>query len=202
MSKNFYYGSRKNVEDYIQMAKPYNGKELIRQLKKYLEPGSKILELGTGPGKDMDILLKNYRVTGSDLSPVFLELYRERQPDSNLILLDARTLEITDNFDCIFSNKVLHHLSKEELHLSLKKQAKLLNPAGLVMHSFWEGDREEILSGLRFIYYRLEDLRIIFSRYFDIIGIEAYEEELPGDSVWVLGRRKEGSGRQEAVGSL
>lgn len=198
MKNDFYYNSKKNVEDYIRMARPYNGKELISQLKKYLESGSKILELGTGPGKDMDILVKNYLVTGSDLSQVFLELYRERQPDSDLIILDARTLEITNNFDCIYSNKVLHHLSKEELNESLQKQAKLLNPGGLVMHSFWEGDREDTLSGLRFVYYRLEHLRDIFSRYFDIIGIEAYEEELPGDSLWVLGRRK--AGGKEAGG--
>ncbi len=192
MEKEFFYNSRKNVEDYIRMAKPYNGKELIHKLKKHLKPGSEILELGTGPGKDMDILLKNYAVTGSDLSPVFLEIYRKRKPEANLMVLDAHRLDIAESFDCIYSNKVLHHLSKTELRESLRKQVKILNPGGLVMHSFWEGGREDILSGLRFVYYRLEDLKDIFSRYFDLIAIEAYEEELPGDSVWVLGRRKEG----------
>jgi len=190
MKGKFYYNSLKNVKDYIRISRPYNGKVLINVLREHLEPGSTILEIGMGPGKDMDMLIKNYHITGSDLSSVFLEEYRKRQAGADLMILDARTLEIEKTFDCIYSNKVLHHLSKDGLLVSLKRQAKFLNPGGLIMHSFWEGDREDVLSGMRFVYYRIEQLRKIFSGYFEILGIKAYEEELPGDSIWVLAKRK------------
>jgi SAM-dependent methyltransferase len=188
---DFYYNSKKNVLDYIKMAEPYNGQILIDRLQKHLQRGSCILELGMGPGKDLDMLKKMYKVTGSEMSKVFLDLYREKNPDADLLLLDARYPETNRTFDCVYSNKVLHHLSRNELRRSLQKQIDILNPGGLVMHSFWEGDREEVLSGLTFVYYPLSSLEEIFSECFEIIEIETYDEMFPGDSVWVLGRKRD-----------
>ena len=34
--------------------------------------GSTLLELGMGPGKDLDLLKKTYSVTGSDSSKIFV----------------------------------------------------------------------------------------------------------------------------------
>ena len=47
------------------MAEGFDGRELIEILKKYLSKGSTVLELGMGPGKDLDILNKNYSSTYS-----------------------------------------------------------------------------------------------------------------------------------------
>lgn len=41
------------------MAEGYDGEELIKILKEYLPEKSTLLELGMGPGKDLDILKKN-----------------------------------------------------------------------------------------------------------------------------------------------
>lgn len=187
---NFYYNSKKNVLNYIKMAEPYNGQILINRLKKHLQPGSSVLELGMGPGKDLDILKKLYKVTGSEMSKVFLDLYREKDADADLLLLDAKYPDTQRNFDCVYSNKVLHHLTRDELRRSLQKQSDILYPGGLVMHSFWEGDREEVLSGLTFVYYPASGLEEIFSEYFEIIEVETYSEMFPGDSIWILGRKK------------
>lgn len=188
---DFYYNSKQNVLNYIKMAEPYNGQILIDRLEEHLQPGSSVLELGMGPGKDMDILEKKYKVTGSEISKVFLDLYREKNPEADLLLLDAGKPETNRKFDCIYSNKVLHHLSVDELSYSLDRQHEILNPGGLVMHSFWEGDRVEVLSGLAFVYYPPEKLTDIFSEYFEIIETETYSEMYPDDSIWVLGRKKE-----------
>lgn len=51
------------VQEYIEMVEGYDGTELINVLKNYLPKGSSLLELGMGPGKDLDLLKKTYSVT-------------------------------------------------------------------------------------------------------------------------------------------
>ncbi len=189
MKKKFYYNEKKNVLDYIRMAEPYNGKVLIEKTETFLTPGASILELGMGPGKDMDQLSLNYKVTGSDLSKEFIDMYKEKNPAAEAYILDAHSIKTDQHFDCIFSNKVLHHLSKKELSESIKRQYEILNARGIVIHSFWEGDREDILSGLRFVYYRKNFLESMFAESFEILCSHIYSEVFPNDSVCIAGRK-------------
>ena len=63
-----FFHEEKNVKEYISMCEGYDGEELINILRNNLAEGSTILELGMGPGKDLDILQKYYKMTGSDYS--------------------------------------------------------------------------------------------------------------------------------------
>jgi trans-aconitate methyltransferase len=121
-----FFDTEHGVEEYIKIADGYDGTELIKILQKYLPENSTVLELGMGPGKDMDILKNSYTVTGSDSSQIFLDKYKERHPDSDLLLLDAVTIHTDRKFDCIYSNKVLHHLTKKDRIKSLQRQKDLL----------------------------------------------------------------------------
>jgi len=85
----WFFDTEKGVQEYIKMAEGYDGVELIRILQKYLPANSTVLELGMGPGKDMDILKKLYIVTGSVNSQIFLDKYKKNNPDADLLLLDA-----------------------------------------------------------------------------------------------------------------
>ena len=71
-----YFDEESNVNAYIKMCEDYDGREIIGKLKEHLPPRSSVLELGMGPGKDLDILSQNYTVTGSDSSQLFLDRYR------------------------------------------------------------------------------------------------------------------------------
>ena len=51
-----YWNNKKNIEEYIKMSEGYDGRKLIKILKKFLPEGSSVLELGMGSGKDLDIL--------------------------------------------------------------------------------------------------------------------------------------------------
>ncbi|MCG8603708.1 class I SAM-dependent methyltransferase [bacterium] len=121
-----FFDERKNVDEYIKMAEGYDGRELISVLKMHLPPESTVLELGMGPGKDLDLLAQTYAVTGSDSSSVFLDLYRTAHPDADLLKLDATSIQTKRTFDCIYSNKVLHHLPKMDLQGSFARQKELL----------------------------------------------------------------------------
>ena len=184
-----YFDEQKNIDEYIRMAEGYDGRALITVLNSHLPTGSSVLELGMGPGKDLDLLAQTYIVTGSDSSNVFLELYREKHPAADLLKLDAASIETERRFDCIYSNKVLHHLSKSDLHRSFTCQKKLLTDSGLLMHSFWYGDREEEYHGLRFVYYTEDELLPTIDPGFGVTAMDRYKEIDNGDSFYILLRK-------------
>jgi len=185
-----YFHQEKNVEKYIQMAKGHDGQDLISDLIRYLPPDSSVLEIGMGPGTDLTLLDKYYRVTGSDISEIFLERYRKQNRDTTLILLDATSLETEKKYQGIYSNKVLMHLTREDLKKSIKRQAEILESRGIICHSFWFGDTEENYDGLLFVNYTTEQLQDLFQEFFDVIKIEMYQEMDPDDSLYIIAKKK------------
>lgn len=185
-----YYNTKESVEEYIKLAEDVNGGQLIEKLKKYVSSNSLLLEIGSGPGTDFQILNKDYKVVGSDYSTEFLSRLISNHPKDRFLNLDAITLKTHEKFDAIYSNKVLHHLTDEELNKSIKRQKDILNPGGIVCHSFWKGEGEEVFKGL-FVNYQTESsLRIMFEEYFEILLLESYVEFDPGDSLLLIGKRK------------
>jgi hypothetical protein len=63
-----YFDDPRNVQNYIDMAEGYDGRELVDALTIFIETGAEVLELGMGPGVDLDLLSQYYQVTGSDTS--------------------------------------------------------------------------------------------------------------------------------------
>jgi cyclopropane fatty-acyl-phospholipid synthase-like methyltransferase len=181
-----FFENDKNVNEYINMSLGYDGRELIQILKKYLNEGSTLLEIGMGPGKDLGILSETFIATGSDFSTLFLELYANSHPNADLLRLDALELDTKRRFDSIYSNKVLHHLSEEDLQTSFKNQLKILNNDGIAFHSFWYGDKEENHHGLRFIYYTIEKLTKIIPKNFKVLLSKQYKELKDNDSLFII----------------
>lgn len=185
-----YFDDVKNVDEYIRMVEGYDGRELIAILKEHLPAGATVLELGMGPGKDLDLLAQAYTVTGSDYSDVFLERYREKYPTADTLKLDAATVETDRTFDCIYSNKVLHHLTKSDLRRSFARQKERLTDNGLLMHSFWFGSKEEEFNGLRFVYYTEEELFNTIGPGFEVAAMDRYKELEDDDSFYIVLRKK------------
>ncbi len=185
-----WYDSKKNVNEYIKIAEGYDGKALIDILKKFLPKGSTILELVMGPGKDLNLLKKYYTVSGSDISKIFLDLYRKNNRPVDLLLLDAITIKTDRKFDCIYSNKVLYHLSKTELKESLIRQNIVLKKNGILFHSFWKGSKEEEKLGLKFVYYTKKELTKMTGNTFEILQINEYGEIEDNDSIYLILKKK------------
>ncbi|MEX0854671.1 MAG: class I SAM-dependent methyltransferase [Nitrosopumilaceae archaeon] len=181
-----YYDTKKGIEEYIKRSKDWDGTKLIKILKKYLPKKSTLLELGIGPGRDFDILKKTYTVTGSDSSQVFLDRYKKNNKNADLLQLDAVTIPIDRKFDCIYSNKVLHHLTKTELKKSFTRQKEILNQNGIAFHCFWKGDKVEKKRGLLFMYYEIDVLKKIIGNNFDVMKIKAFTEMEKDDSIYVV----------------
>ena len=189
MSDN-YYKTNEFVEEYIKLAKDVHGGALIAKLKSYLLPNSSLLEMGSGPGTDFQILKKDFRVVGSDYSDEFLSRLIHNNENEEFLSLDAITLKTDKKFDGIYSNKVLQHLSDAELRKSILRQVDILNPNGIICHSFWKGEGDEIFKGLLVNYQTAKSLRALFEDSFEIILMEEYAEFEDGDSLLLIGKKK------------
>jgi len=185
-----YYHSKTSVDEYIQMAKDVSGAELIEKLKQFLASNSLVLELGSCPGTDWKLLKEDFNVTGSDYSNEFLHRLKKNHPNDEFLMLDAATLLTECMYDAIYSNKVLLHLNDKELIDSINRQNQILNPGGIICHSFWYGEGTEIFNGL-FVNYQNESiLQTSFEKHFDILLVEKYMEFDDGDSLLLLARKK------------
>jgi len=185
-----YYKTKESVDEYTRLAKDVSGEQLIKKLKKYLQSNSVLLEIGSGPGTDWNIINRDYKVVGSDNSQEFLKRLICDNPDGRFLELDATTIMIAEKFDGIYSNKVLHHLKDKELNDSIIRQFDILNTNGIICHSFWEGEGSEIFKGLYVNYHTESTLRKFFEKYFEIIMLEKYREFEDSDSLLLIGKKK------------
>lgn len=185
-----YYHTQESVQEYIQLAKDVNGQELIDELLQHLPQKSSLLEIGSGPGSDWKILNKSYNIVGSDNSKQFLQYLNETNPLGKFLELDAVTLNTNINFDGIYSNKVLHHLTDDQLGQSIMQQHKVLEKNGIICHSFWKGEGSEVFKGLFVKYHNKQSLSKAFDPYFEIILLKDYLEFEEGDSILLIAKKK------------
>lgn len=185
-----FYDDPENIKKYIQMCENYDGSNIYQSLRKLLPEKSTLLELGSGAGLDIESLKNNYSVTGSDLSEEFLNICRDKYPEVPFLKINALTLEVSDKYNCIFSNKVLHHLTEEEFKQSLNKQANILSTNGLIAHSFWLGKEDKEMFGLLFTYYNKDHLLGIISELFEVLSTLIYKELEDDDSLFLIAKVK------------
>ena len=185
-----YYKTKDSVEEYISLAKDVNGAALIKKLINFLPLKSTLLELGSGPGTDWKILSQSYKVVGSDFSKEFLDHLRANNSGATFLELDASTLNTSEVYDGIYSNKVLHHLTNEQLQNSMKRQYEILTDGGIICNSFWKGEGSEEFKGMFVNYHTEDELRKVFHVSFEILLLENYAEFEEGDSILLIARKK------------
>ncbi len=183
-----FYNDPEKVDEYEKACEEYDGSELYSVLSSHLKEGSSLLELGSGPGNDIAYLNNDYKATGSDLSDEFLLRNRKRYTDIPFLKLDAVTIQSDKQYDCLFSNKVLHHLTLAQLEESLLRQKSVIVKDGLFAHSFWLGDKDLEMEGMLFKFYNREFLLKLISNYFTISELYDYTEFDKGDSIFILAK--------------
>ena len=185
-----FYDISGNIDRYIEMCSGYDGSYIYKILEEFLKKDASVLELGSGPGLDIPFLNSLYNVTGSDLSEQFLSRLEKKYPDITFLKIDAVEIDVKGSFDCIYSNKVLPHLTKEELKSSLISQFNNLDSNGIIAHTFWIGDENEEVEGLLFTKYQKQEIIDIFSNQFRILSLTIYKEFEESDSMFVIAQKK------------
>ncbi|MEK7627570.1 MAG: methyltransferase domain-containing protein [Patescibacteria group bacterium] len=111
-------------------------------LKEYIKNGDKILDLGCGNGRLVELLKdRDIEYTGVDNSERLIELARYKYSADKIkfIVTDGFNLPFPDNyFDKIFSVAVLHHIPSRELRLKfLSEMRRVLKKDGIAVFMVW-----------------------------------------------------------------
>ena len=92
-------------------------------------------------------------------------------------------------FDAIYSNKVLQHLTRDQMRESLRRQLEVLRPGGVALHALWRGDEDEEHSGLLFTKYTEDSLSEVIPAGFEVVDVAVFKEMATDDSLRVHLRR-------------
>lgn len=145
------------VTQYFEAASPEVStgiKEWIDMNLSQLPAGARILEIGSGTGKDAAYMeAKGFTVELTDASQGFVDHIKSQGRQARM--LNALTDEMDGDYDMVYANAVLLHFTRDETAAVLKKMHQALKPSGRLAFSLKSGDGEE-----------LTDRRLNAPRYF------------------------------------
>ncbi|MDH6223417.1 SAM-dependent methyltransferase [Streptomyces sp. MJP52] len=101
-----------------------------------LEPGSRILDVGSGTGRPTAEVLAGagHDVLGVDVSPVMVELASRQVPGARFRLADARELPLEEaSFDAVTVYFSLLQMTREEQTGLVRRLARAVRPGGTVV---------------------------------------------------------------------
>jgi SAM-dependent methyltransferase len=142
----------------------------IARFAAVLPPGARVLEIGSGGGRDARALEEaGLRVRRTDVTPGFVEMLRAEGYEADLV--DPLTDDLTDPvapgapYPAIWANACLLHVRREDLPTVLGRLAEATERDGLLYATVKEGDGEgwsvhgNVTSPRLFTYWREEPLR-------------------------------------------
>ena len=153
--------SKKTKENYNQIAEEFSTtreevwEEMSFLFNDYVIPGDKILDLGCGNGRFLELLKdKDIDYIGVDFSQKLIEIARKKYLHPPQVFAkqkfgrarikfqkaDALNLPFPNNyFDKIYSIAVLHHIPSKQLRLQFLKEARrVLKLNGLLILTVWK----------------------------------------------------------------
>ncbi len=135
----------KNADKYAEKFDNYAvyQKKISEFQNKFISPGTHILDLGCGPGNNIDTIYKNDQAcsfTGVDLSRKFISIAKERFPHFSFLERDLRKLELTTKFETILASFCIVHLKDEETIQFIKNISEILEAGGHLYLSYMNGD--------------------------------------------------------------
>ncbi|MFA5841947.1 MAG: class I SAM-dependent methyltransferase [Candidatus Paceibacterota bacterium] len=163
----------------------------------FLNPGSKILDVGCGPGNKADYFIKRgFSVVGIDFSENMIAIAKRDVPGGTFKVLDMRYADkLEGEFDAVFMQASLLHIPKKEAEGVVRGFVGKLSNGGFLYVAVKEtkpGTEEE---GIKtdddygyeyrrfFSYFTLDEIKLIFRN----LGLSAvYEGVTPlGNTRWL-----------------
>jgi len=189
----------KIAKKYANQRNLYPNKELLMKFKRYMQKGSKVLDLGCGAGVPISKFLvsNGYNVTGIDFADGMLKLAKRNVPRAKFIKMDMSKMNFKPNsFDGAVSFYAIIHVSRKKhsriyksLHRILINNAIILVNAG--GNKEWEEIAEDYIGVPMFwsFYSPKRTLGIIKNAGFEIIWNKILK--LGGETqFWVMARNQ------------
>lgn len=138
----------------------------IEAFAERLGAGARVLEIGSGSGRDAELLEKlGLRVRRTDITPAFVALLRGQGHDADLVDPLRDDLSWPDGaYDAVWANASLLHVDRVDLRTVLARLAAVCRPRAVLRIAVKEGDGEEwsthgsISAPRHFTYWRADAL--------------------------------------------
>lgn len=112
----------------------------------HVQPGSRVLEVGMGSGRDLRELLKRgYDLTGTDAVPEFVEIVKRELPQLRGQLYCANVCDLRGcgiargRFHGVWASGVYHHILAERLPKALEELHFVLTSGGVAFIAVKDG---------------------------------------------------------------
>jgi len=153
----------------------------MTRFNEYL-PSGRILEIGSGVGKDAEALIRlGYDYTGTDASNGLLELARKRNPSATFIQRYAHEIDPSlGEFDGFWASAVLLHIPRDEMRDSLLAISSVIknDGVGFITMKEGEGERVDEKTGRLFTYYDEEEFtNVLESANFSVLEVGRRDTE-------------------------
>jgi SAM-dependent methyltransferase len=134
-----------NVDRYLASLAPEPAPATVQHLTDFAElltPGSLVLEVGSGPGRDaLELEARGLRVRRTDATAAFVDRLRRQGHPADL--LDVLTDDLGGPYAAVWASAVLLHLSRPQLAEVLGRFRAAVAANGMLGFSMKEGDGEE-----------------------------------------------------------
>lgn len=169
-----------NAASYGRQTQAANLDELYASFLPRLRPGSRILDVGCGAGRDLRAFRdRGYGAVGVDPSPALAQLAREHS-GCEVLVQPVEATNFRGEFDGVWACASLLHLPRSALPLALRSIRQALRPHGAFFLSMQRGSGEtRMADGRFFARYQLSDLR----GELQVAGFEILDGWESGDSL-------------------
>lgn len=181
------------VDTYVAHLKPIDGdlKQWIDALLDSLNPPAKILEIGSGDGRDANYIeALGYHVERTDGAKEFVNMQREQGKRAHV--LNLLTDELSGAYNLVFANAVFLHFNKQEFQAALHKVYNALQAGGRFGLTLKRGDGEEVTSQKMnapryFKFWQLDDIKhTLQTGGFTIISADTHADWRPNKPDWLF----------------
>lgn len=139
-----------NASEYFAATVQGDLSQLYDRFLAYVPPGGRILDAGSGSGRDtLAFLQRGYTVDAFDASPSLARLSTKYTGVCTQVLRLEQFSE-TDRYDGIWACALLLHLHSDALPDAMARLARALRPGGALYVSFKYGRRERVMPDGRF----------------------------------------------------
>lgn len=152
-----------------------------------LLPTGKVLEIGSGAGKDASALIAmGYDYTGTDASAGLIKVASKRNPQAKFRNIAVHDLDFPKHeFDGFWTAATLLHIPKDKIDEALQKIKSQVKPGGVGFITMKEGtgEKEDPETGRWFAYYSKDEFQQVLEKN----GYKVIEEKSrKGEKDWWL----------------
>lgn len=154
-----------NARAYFERTNRVDPEPILAPLLPYLRPGSAILDIGCGSGRDIKWLTsKGFQPAGLERSPSLAVLASEHS-NCPVTIADLFEYQPPIHYDCVLLIGTLVHLAKPDFPKALRKVMRMLKAGGILYLSMkaWGGS-EKSEDGRVFQLWSDAELRREFGR--------------------------------------